>query len=200
MTSTTRRPGSRAARLTSVAVPTVGLALSAAMVWQASYSAFSATTENPGNTWSSGSLTLGDSDSGEALFSAENLVPGETETRCITVTSSASSPSSVTLYGAGLTDTKNLGDWLDLSVTQGTGSSTGGSCDDFSPLGSGSSVYSGPVSGFTATSFADGYGDWAPAAGNTSRTFEFTYTVNEAAPDSTQGGTAGITFVWEAQS
>src|SRR3712207_3006008 len=116
MTSTTRRPGSRAARLTYVAVPTVGLALSAAMVWQASYPAFSATTENPGNTWTSGSLTLGDNDSGRALFSAEDLVPGDTETRCIAVTSTASAPSSVTLYGTGLTDSKDLGDWLDLDV------------------------------------------------------------------------------------
>ncbi len=200
MTSTTRRPGSRAARLTSVAVPTIGLALSAVMVWQASYSAFSATTENPGNTWSSGSLTLGDSDSGMALFTAENLVPGSTETQCIRVTSTASAPSSVELYGAGLTDSKDLGDWLDLDVTQGTGNATGGSCADFSPLGSGASVYSGTVSGFTATGFSNGYGNWAPAAGNASRTFMFTYEVNSSAPDSTQGGTAGLTFVWEAQS
>ena len=83
-----------------VRVPTVPAALlvSALLVWQASNAAFSATTSNPGNSWTAGSVTLTDDDggtsptTGTAMFSAAGLVPGSTGSHCIAVTSTGTVP------------------------------------------------------------------------------------------------------------
>src|SRR5665647_332083 len=71
------RPSRRAARLIGVGTALVAVAASAALVWQASYSAFSATTANPNNTWAAGSVVLSDDDSSDtAMFTATLLKPG----------------------------------------------------------------------------------------------------------------------------
>jgi hypothetical protein len=62
------------------------LVLSSALVWHASYSAFSATADNPTSNWAAGTVALADDDSSTALFSATNLKPGSTGTKCIVVT------------------------------------------------------------------------------------------------------------------
>lgn len=203
MTSTIRRPGVRAARAGFLAAPFVGLAMAVALVWQSSYAAFSATTDNGVNNWAAGSVTIADNDSGTAMFNLTDdgaLKPGSTRSRCIEVSKTGSLAATVKLYGSGLATTNGLSSYLDIAVDQGTGSVTGGSCGSFTPLGTGASVYSGTLAGFTATNSVGGYGDWAPAAGSQTRTFRFTYTLNASAPNSTQGGTAAITFVWEAQN
>lgn len=200
MTSTIRRPGVRAARAGFLAAPFVGLAVAVALVWQSSYAAFSATTDNGINNWAAGNVAISDNDSGTAMFNATGLKPGDTASRCIEVTKTGSLAATVELYGSGLTTTNGLSSYLDIVVDQGTGAVTGGSCSNFTPLGTGSGVYSGTLAAFTATNFAGGYGDWAPSSGTQTRTFRFTYTLNSSAPNSTQGGTAAITFVWEAQN
>ena len=200
MTSTIRRPGIRAARAGFLAAPLVGLAVAVALVWQSSYAAFSATTDNGVNNWAAGSVTITDNDSGTAMFNLTDdgqLKPGSTRTRCIEVSKTGSLASTVKLYGTGLTTTNDLSSHLDLVVDQGTGSVTGGSCTNFSA--SGANVYTGTLAAL-GTSYATGAGDWAPAAGSQTRTYRFTYTLNNAAPNSTQSGTAAVTFRWESQN
>ena len=78
-----------------------------------------------------------------------------------------------------------------------------GSCSGFTPLATGSSVYSGTLAAFgsSATGYANGLGSWAPTGGaSETRVFQFTYTVDPSAPNSTQGGTTAIGFTWEAQN
>src|SRR3712207_1276823 len=77
-----RRFGIRGAL--TVAAP-VALIASAALVWQASNAAFTATTDNTGNNFSSGSVALGDDDSATALLTPSNLKPGSTNAECIKV-------------------------------------------------------------------------------------------------------------------
>src|SRR4051794_4529260 len=77
---------SRKQFIAGAAVPAAVLA-SGALVWQSSYSAFSATTSNPTNNWTAGTVALADDDSNTALFTATNLKPGSTGTKCIAVTS-----------------------------------------------------------------------------------------------------------------
>ena len=70
-------------------------------------------------------------------------------------------------------------------------------------MSSGSSVYSGTVAGFAtaATNFSTGLGTWAPTGtASETRVFQFTYTLDPAAPNTTQGGTAALGFTWEAQN
>jgi hypothetical protein len=196
------RPSRRTARLLGVGTAAACLAASAVVVWQASYSTFSATTSNPPNNWAAGTVLLADDDANTAMFSASNLKPGSTGSKCIAVTSTGSLPSAVKLYGTGSATTNALSSWITLTISQGTGGSFG-SCSGFTPLASGSSVYSGTLAAFasSATGYSTGLGSWAPTgSGSDTRVFQIGYTFDPAAPNSTQGGTASIGFTWEAQN
>ncbi len=198
MTSTIRRPGVRAARAGFLAAPFVGLAVAVALVWQSSYAAFTATTDNGVNNWTTGSVALTDTDEGSVMFNVSGLKPGSTDFKCIRVNKTGDLDGTVKLYGTDrTTPTNTLPTYLDIRVEQGTGAVTGGSCSNFV---AGGTVYNSTLDGFTASSFATGYDNWAVAAGNQSRTYRFTYTLRTDAPNSTQGLSTGIRFVWEAQS
>jgi hypothetical protein len=190
----------RGVRMGAVAATAVAFAVSTGLVWQASYAAFSAQTINPNNTWAVGSVTLSDDDAGAAMFSATNLKPGATGAHCIVVTSNGTLPAAVKLYGTGLSTTNGLSSYINLTVTQGTGGSFG-SCTGYTQAATNPSVYSGTLAGFTANSYATGLGIWTPTgAASEARTFQFTYTVSATPPDTTQGGTASVNFVWESQN
>ena len=200
--STRIKPRIRHARLLGVLAVLVGVLGSAGAVWQASYSAFSSTTVNPTNNWSAGTVALTDDDSNTAMFTATNLKPGSTGSKCIAVTSSGSLASTVKLYGTNSATTNALSSSLNLTITQGSGGGFG-SCTGYAPLASGSSVYTGTVAGFAtaATNFSTGLGTWAPTGtASETRVFQFTYTLDAAAPNTTQGGTAALGFTWEAQN
>lgn len=205
MTSTTartRRPSRRLARLVSLAAIPLALVGSALVVSQASYSAYSATTTNPTSNWSSGTVALDDDDANAAAFNVTGLKPGMTGTTCIAVTSTGSLASTVRLYATNMSGSTDLANYMRVTVTQGTGGSFG-SCAGFTPLPSGSNLYTGTFVGFGSsyTSYASGIGDWAPTGtGSETRTYRVTYSLDSAAPNSTQGGSAAGSFVWEAQN
>lgn len=179
------------------AVP-VAVIASGAMVWQASYAAFSDVTSNPTNNWSSGTVRLADNDSETALFAATNLKPGATAAKCITVTSSGSLPSTVKLYGTDYATTNNLASTLALKVEEGSGS-TSAECAGFAAAGA--AIFDGTLTAFSSkTSFANGVGTWAPAAGTQTKSYRVTYTLSPATPDTAQGGTAKVGLTWEAQN
>jgi len=200
-----RRPSRKVATIVSLVAVPVALAASGLVVAQSSYSAYSATTANPTSNWATGTVALSDDDSNTAAFTASNLKPGSTGSRCIVVSSTGSLPSAVKLYGTGAATTKALASDINLTITQGTGGSFG-DCTGYTPLASGSAVYSGTLAAFgsSATSFANGVGSWTPASASVAkpetRTFQLTYTVNPNTTNDTQGGTAAIGFTWEAQN
>jgi hypothetical protein len=201
--STTHARRRRISRLVHwLAVP-VAILLSGATIGTASYAAFSATTTSPTSNWAAGTVALSDDDSATALFTATNLEPGATDTRCIAVTSSGSLASDVRLYGTAPATTNALSSHITLTVTQGTGGSFAGGCAGFTPLASGSAVYSGSLADFgtTATSYATGLGTWTPTgAAPETRVFQIAYTLDAGAPNTTQSGTAALGFTWEAQN
>jgi hypothetical protein len=182
----------------AVAVPAALLA-SGGMVWAASYSAFSATTSNPTNNWTAGTVALADSDSETALFTATNLKPGATAAKCITVTSTGSLASTVKLYGTDYATTNGLAANLNLKVEEGSGS-TNADCTGFTA--SGAAIFDGTLTSFatTRTSFANGAGTWAPAAGTQTKSYRVTYLLSANTPDTAQGGTAKVGLTWEAQN
>jgi hypothetical protein len=199
--SRTRSNGARrGVRMGAVAATAVAFTVSTGVVWQASYSAFSAQTINPSDTWATGSVTLSDDDSGAAMFSATNLKPGATGTHCIEVTSNGTLPAAVKLYGTGLTTTNSLSSYINLTVTQGTGGSFG-SCTGYTQAATSPTVYSGTLAGFTANSYGTGLGTWAPTGtASEARTFQFTWTLSATPPDTTQASSASVNFVWESQN
>jgi len=200
----TRRPSRKIATVVSLVAIPAALAVSGLVVAQSSYSAYSATTVNPTSNWATGTVALTDDDANTAAFTASNLKPGSTGSRCIVVSSTGTLPASVKLYGTGAATTKALASNITLNVTQGTGGSFG-SCTGYTPLSTGSGVYSGTLADFgsTATSFATGAGSWntaGVATGAETRTYQLTYTVKSDASNDTQGGTAALGFTWEAQN
>lgn len=182
----------------AAAVPAAVLA-SGAIVWQSSYSAFSATTTNPTNNWSAGTVALADDDINTAMFTATNLKPGSTGAKCIAVTSTGSLASTVKLYGTSYATTNGLAANLNLKIEEGTGG-TFGSCAGFTP---GATAFDSTLASFgtTKTNFATGVGTWAPTGTATeTKAYRITYTLSTTAPDSAQAGTAAVGLTWESQN
>ena len=183
--------------IVGAAIPMAVLA-SGGMVWQSSYSAFSATTASPTNNWSAGTVALSDDDNSTAMFTASNLKPGATGTKCIAVTSTGSLASTVKLYGTAYDTTNALAANINLKVEEGTGATTA-SCTGFTAA---TTLYDGAMSTFgtTKTSFATGVSSWAPTGGTATKAYRITYALSASTPDSAQGGTAALGFTWESQN
>jgi hypothetical protein len=191
-----RSPRKRIAVIASVPV---ALVASGAMVWQASYSAFTAKDTTAVNNWAAGTVALSD-DASSAMFSVSNMKPGATGQKCVQVTSSGSLASAVKLYGTSYTTTNALAASITLVVEEGTGGTFAGGCTGFTIAGA--ATYNGLLSAFGAkTTYATGVGTWAPTGTPPeTRTYRFTYTLSASAPDTVQGGTAAIAFTWESQN
>ncbi|HEV8571536.1 MAG TPA: hypothetical protein VGR49_00630 [Actinomycetota bacterium] len=169
------------------------------------WSAFSATTDNSANSFASGTVVIGDDDSGSAMLSLSNAKPGDSDAACIVVDYTGSLPASVKLYGS--TGGTGLDQYLDLTVIRGTKSSGFDSCGDFNPdgadyIGSGAGViYSGTLQGYPG-----GYGggiDDAPGTVETWTTGEnhaYKLVVSVQNNGAAQGLTASQVFTWEARN
>src|SRR6058998_1719961 len=88
------------------------LALIGVAVGVGTWSAFSATTQNSGNSFSAGTVILSDDDSGSAMLSLANAKPGDSDTSCIVVTYTGSLAATVRLYGT--TTGTGLDQYLDM--------------------------------------------------------------------------------------
>lgn len=199
------RTAFRNKRLVAAAAVPVAVVASGALVWQSTYAAFSSTTSNPTNNWSTGSVKLADNDSGTALFNATNLKPGANGERCITVTSTGSLASTVKLYGTGFAQDKNLADVITLKVEEGSGA-TNAACAGFvADTAPAAKIFDGSLTAFSAKSnFGNGVGTWAPAGvasgSSEARSYRVTYTLGGGIDNSYQGGSASIGLTWEAQN
>ena len=82
------------------------------------FSAFSSSTENPGNKIETGTVVLSDNDSDSALYSVTGAAGGTSVDRCITVAYTGDLDADVKLY---LPDAVGaLGQYVDMTVTAGT--------------------------------------------------------------------------------
>lgn len=201
-----RGPSSRVRRNLAKGVLPLGILASAGVVWQSSYAAFSGTTSNAGNSWTAGTVKLTDSASGTAMVNLGNLKPGSTGTNCITVTYGGSLAAATKLYVASgdLTSTtapNNLAQYVTLKVDEGAGGDA--ACTGF-VFGSNdynaTNATTGTIADFatTYTNFANGAGTWAPASNGVTRTYRFTWTVQD--DNNAQGLNATVKFTWEAQN
>jgi len=196
-----RTPNRKIARLATLATIPLALVGSGFLVSTASYSAFSATTSNASNNWTAGTVALTNDLPNSAAFIAENLKPGSSGDNCIVVTSSGSLPSAVKLYATTATQTKALGSWINVHITQGSGGGNG-TCNGFTALSNAAS-YNSTLDAFIngSTNFANGFGDWTTVGGNSEpRTYRISYDVAGNAPSSVMGGSVKLNFTWEAQN
>ena len=168
------------------------------------FAAFTATTTNPGNSLTAGTVVISDNDGTDvAMYTAGadgDLAPGATVVRCIKVTYTGSLAAKVKLYvSSGVTN----GTKWNLKVERGT-QTTGAfpTCGNFSAtstaydadLGAFGTDYTGGVDG------KDAAGDWAT---NDYVAYRFTLTAKDDATANahiTPVSTGSHTFTWEARS
>jgi hypothetical protein len=206
--------------LLALAIP-VGLVLSAAVVWQSTAAAFTASTDNTGNTWQTGSVVLTDSDGGSALFDTSRdgaLQPGSTRSACIRVDYTGSLPANIRLYVttpvAGAT---TLDPYLVTSVERGqdvTATTTvAADCSTgftsratpsflyntatASSAGADQSLTMSTLKG-SALDYTSGLVVGNAIPQNTSLTFRITYSVKD--DNNAQNTQSMATFTWEAQN
>jgi hypothetical protein len=198
-------PSSRVRRNLAKGVLPLGIIASAGLVWQSSYAAFSGTTVNGGNTLTAGTVKLSDSANGTAILNAAALKPGDSGQACITLTYDGTLAANTKLYVANgdlsTTTPSNLAPYLTFMVDEGTG--TAADCSDFV---AGANDYNsadaatGTLDDFasTSTDFASGAGSWNPTANGQTRTYRFTWAVQDT--NAAQGLNATVQFTWEAQN
>jgi hypothetical protein len=201
MTATTGAPVVETNEKDSKATWARGLAIAGSlllvslMVIAGSRAAFTDTTENEGNTWEAAEVSITDDDDGAALFETELMVPGDVVSNSITVTYNGNAESvDVRLYAEGYgssddggTPAEDFAENLNLKIGTAAG---------------GSQVFSGTLADFAATEidFDTSSDTWNDVAPETDRTYHFEVELDEDTSDDHQGGDAGVTFVWEAQS
>jgi hypothetical protein len=166
------------------------------------FSAFSATTVNAGNTFDAGTVVINDNDANSAMYNITAAKPNDVVVRCIRVTYAGSLASTVHLYTN--TPVNAFGQYVTLAIDKGTmpGATTFPNCTGFT---SESNIFSGTLSSFAAsrTNYATGAAA-APGVAtqwvqNDSVVYQFTLTMQDN-PLAT-GGTSGThSFTWEAQN
>jgi len=193
-------------RAVALAAAPVAILAAGAMVWQSSTAAFTATTRNAGNSWSTGQVALTDDDAGRAGFTVDGLVPGQTGERCIVVTSNSTVAGEVRSYVQNLSGSaQGLEDHVRLRVERGTGGNFE-SCAGFEAAQP--SLPAQPLSVLAQgyNSYATGGQAWTttgtPGESTTYRgTWTFDTTgLTQQQIDALQGAQVSIDLVWELQS
>jgi predicted ribosomally synthesized peptide with SipW-like signal peptide len=186
------------ALLTALAVGLLG-----AVAGLGTFSAFSATTTNAGNSITSGTVKIDQHTGYTTLYSASNKGPGQTTTGCVRVTYSGSlTASAVKLYASsGIANGSNY----NLKVERGSGLTTLDntmSCAGFTPS---STAFDNTLdqlpTGYAAG--IDGKSSGATWAQDDAVDYRFTITVvDDPTPNAhtTSNSSGSHTFTWEARS
>jgi len=198
-----RKPTVRTRRLATLVIGPTAILVAGLLVWNGSNAAFTASTRNTGNNWETGSVTLSDDDLGAAAFRVSGVVPGQTGSKCLVVTSQSTVPGQVRVYVA------NLGaQGLEGNITVSLQSGTGGSFAD--------------CTGFTATAtlpplslsvinagihdYATGVLPWnTTGTPGEAKVYKATWTfdvtgLTQTQIDALQGKSTSVDVVWELQS
>ena len=182
----TAAPGARRGSLARAAKPWVvalaiplALILSALLVYQASFAAFSVNTSTAQNNWQTGTVQLTNDKSGQVVFAETNLTPGATGTKDIKVTYTGSVNAVVKTY-AQSNGAQDLAPFVNLTITSPGGTNFTGTLADFQ----------------THTNWATGVGSVDMTTPTEDEVYTITWTVAANAPQAKQ---ASVVFMWEAQ-
>lgn len=197
---------SRRNHVVGALVVPLSVLLAGGLVWQSSYAAFSAHTENAGNSWSTGRVTLTDDDRGAAALHVEGMVPGDTGEKCLVVTSNSTVAGEVRTYVEDLVKSRGLEDHILISMETGSGGSFD-DCTGFTPT-SNTPPTTGTLAQLAAadTDWATGANAWA-TAGTPGETMTYrarwtfdTTGMTQAQVDALQGTRVAVDVVWELQT
>jgi len=184
----------RRVRLSAALMAVIAASL---LAFQSTGAAFSATTENAGNAFAAGTVTLSDDDAGTAMFTLPAMKPGDSAVGCIEVTYSGTLDPEVRTYGAS-TAGDGLEAYLDLTIERGDG--------DCTTFGTSTAVWTNGTDGDlgiylgAATDYATGSDSWQPTGGAPDDTVPYRFTVALQDDNAAQAKTVTVTFTWEAQN
>lgn len=184
---------SRRARVLRAGAVVAVLAVSGIAV---SHSAFSASVSNTGNSWSTGSLSL-TSNTTTAVFSPTGIVPGQSDSKVITITNKAGLAGVVKVYAANASDASSIAQYFTVTVTEGTLSGATFTADK------NGTVYNGSLSDFLTkdVSYSTGVGNWTlDGTVDVSKSYQISWAMSSAAPNSSQGKKVSTDFTWEIQN
>jgi predicted ribosomally synthesized peptide with SipW-like signal peptide len=168
------------------------------------FSAFTSTTTNSGNSFAAGTVFVDDNDAGAAMYTVSNQKPGVATERCIKVIYSGTMAADVKLY-----TTSSVGavaDYIDLTVEKGSGNPSFPNCTGFTPE---ATIYTGELDDFTTSknSYANGIAAFPGAQTqwnqNDTLVYRFTLTLqddNNANGGATPLSTGSHAFTWEARN
>jgi predicted ribosomally synthesized peptide with SipW-like signal peptide len=170
------------------------------------FSAFSSTTTNSGNSFAAGTVFVDDNDAGAAMYSVSNQKPGAANAtqRCIKVTYGGTLPADVKLYTTSAVGA--VADYIDLTVEKGSGNPTFPGCTGFTAE---STIYTGELDDFTTSknSYANGIAAFpgAQTQWNQSDTLVYRFTLTLQDDNNANGGatplsTGSHAFTWEARN
>lgn len=191
--------GSRSAAklgLTMLVLAVLGTAIGVA-----TWSAFSSTTQNTGNTFQAGTVVLGDND-GETLplYTLTGQKPGQNTVKCIKVSYTGTLDANVKLYATYAVPAG--GQYVNLTIDKGTSdTSVFPNCGTFT---SEATIYTGTLSDFASkVDFGTGVGANPGAAPNwiANDYLVYRFSLSVADNDSAQGlNIAAHGFKWEARN
>lgn len=204
-----KKPSSRVQKILVAATTPVAVIAAAALVYQASYAAFTGQTRNSGNEWSTGSVNLTDDDNGQARFRVSNMLPGDTETKCLKVTANASVASTVKGFAINpVTSVQGLENRIKISIYAGNGG-TFADCEGFTqldPAAGGVIAVDAPLTQIAQLdSFEEALGGWDVPSGTHSRTYKLvwrfdTQGMSQQQIDQLQGSRTGLDMQWEMRT
>ena len=200
-----KTPSARIRRLSAYSAGPIAILLAGAIVRSGSQAAFTATTRNSGNAWSTGQLMLTDDDRGVAMFTVENMLPGDSGEQCIVITSNSNVPGVVRTYTDNVLPSRGLENNLYFDIERGTGGSFG-DCTGFVPLPDEFPFRTLATLQATNYSYATGGSPWATtgvvgeqAVYRGSWRFDTTG-LTQLEVDAMQGSRVSMNIVWELQS
>lgn len=197
-------------RMIRAAAPVAGLLAAGLLVWQGSTAAFTATTNNTADSWSTGKLKLQNNGGGTAfadttasLFSETAIKPGVSGAKCITVESTGSLAGALKMYRGAITGTNsaNLASALTFTVDAAAiGSSTNiaANCTGWTG-GTSGAAYNGTLSGF-ATAYTGASVSTALSGGTERVAYRIGWSLPSSVTDNTlQSSSAVAELDWEVQ-
>ena len=190
-------------RATRSLMALIATALIGVVSGQATFAAFTRTTQNTDNTYAAGTVALGDNDGATVMWDVANQLPTSAAiVRCIRVTYTGSLPSSVRLYTT--TPASGLYPFLNITVEKGSipVATTFPNCGGFT-----SEATISPIG--TLQAFKAARGSWAnglPAfpgvqtRWSTGNSLVYRFTVQLQNVFAAQGLTGLVGFTWEARN
>ncbi len=200
-------------RIVRAVAPVAGLLAAGLLVWQGSYAAFSATTTNANDAWSTGSLALTNNGGGATfanatgtvtgVFSETLIKPGSGNAKCLTVESTGSLPAALKLWRGTFagTNAANLAAALTVTVDAMTvtpSTNVQANCTGYTG-GTAGALYTGTLTGLP-TSYAAAAGSMALSGGTERVAYRISWSLPSSVTDNTlQSSSVSTTLTFESQ-